>query len=399
LKLAHKIQQLIYGHTLSAIEVGTINGSDYITLLKLNKTKGAIELEEVVSYDMEHIEESDISNKHYKLIFNTDTVITKSIVSEKHHTEDLVSEAFPGVKLETIYYNCLSLEQNHIISICKKSAFDSTIAALNVRTSNIIEVFLGPQIIYILKQLSSGTTFHVPGCQISFGDTGELEIHKQISYSEQSYSFKDLELKNNQLLAFGGALSYEADSNFILKNYGLMEASMRNIYLNTTYSKIILYTGLFLVLIALLVNFLFYSYYFSETSKFSHSPVEKIYLSQKIKALSEINEKKAAFIANALSAKSYSSYYLNEIIKTKPVSIVLDQLSYQPIKGLVEEGEQIEYETNVSLISGQAHNAKSLSEWIRTLEELEFIDHIFIENLVRSENEQVLFKFKIKWNE
>jgi hypothetical protein len=119
LKLAHKIQQLIYGHTLSAIEVGTINGSDYITLLKLNKTKGAIELEEVVSYDMEHIEESDISNKHYKLIFNTDTVITKSIVSEKHHTEDLVSEAFPGVKLETIYYNCLSLEQNHIISICK----------------------------------------------------------------------------------------------------------------------------------------------------------------------------------------------------------------------------------------------------------------------------------------
>ena len=81
------------------------------------------------------------------------------------------------------------------------------------------------------------------------------------------------------------------------------------------------------------------------------------------------------------SASSSASYFIDEIIQEMPETILLEGLQYHPLEKKIRKNKVVEVKENTIVITGESSENADLSSWISSLENLEFIDSVSIENL------------------
>ncbi|WP_435624328.1 hypothetical protein [Flagellimonas sp.] len=313
------------------------------------------------------------------LALNSDSVLSKKIPSNpsiKGHA--LISSAFPSLDFDKIYYQVYSLRGQRFASITRKDEINGILEKIKEHKVPVLNLSLGLSSLFPLIGHIEETTVKTSNQVLDFKtEKNPNLLTKQESVEEHSYSMNGIQVKNTELLAFGTILMGLLEGDNIKSNAQDLRNQLRNDYKEKRFLTLFIRFSLGLVLLVLLTNFLVFSEYSGKVNDmrqeqmFSENSVNRL---QKVKEEVELKEKR---LAKALiNSNSRVSYYLDKLGQSAPGTILLSNLTYQPLKKPVKNGNPIEYIEGTIYISGITSDHKDFSNWIVQLENMKWIERI-----------------------
>jgi Tfp pilus assembly protein PilN len=385
----------LYGNTYCGIEH---NSQQTIEVLVLQKRKGEVEIGDAFSAKtIEETVKKLPKKQHVFLIVNNDAVLSKSIESNEKQSKRLLYEAFPNLKINDFYYEIQSNGSFHHIAICRKSTVNTLLEAYKKHTINIIGFSLGNGMTAIVNDFMEESSYNTSNALLAQENNQITEISLVDDVLKRSYILNGLELKNTQLLTFGGVLSYMLKSKKTISNFEAEEVKFIQDFQQKRFFSQFLLFGLGFFLVLLLVNFfLFNSYYnavesMKQTASLNSSQKEKLL---KLKAVTDEKQKMVDDILKNSSSKS--SYYIDRIANLLPNTIQLAELTYQPITKRIKKNKPISLLQNELYISGISTDSDAFSDWIQTLENIEWIVNVTVVNYSSQSKSVTEFSLKIQ---
>ncbi|NAS12385.1 hypothetical protein [Poritiphilus flavus] len=306
------------------------------------------------------------------IIINTSQVLTKLVgPSTNSNPEAIVNGAFPNLKLENFYYELIQKESDPLVSIVKRTYVDELMASF--KQEGLIPYFIHFGLGSMAALLSySSSDIAVSNYQL------EILNHRIISIQAFSTAISEQEinglaLSHKEMLAFGGILgqigSTAASSNFLAQNKVL-----RTEFGDQRIFRFSFRASLIFVLTLLLVNFLFFDHYHSQVSSLTETmEVNNSKISRLKELETDVSKKEERLALLQSSSNSRATFYLDQIAQTLPASVLLDQLIYQPLEKAVKESSPIQVDERVLLVKGISKDADHFSNWIVSLEALDWI--------------------------
>ncbi len=112
--------------------------------------------------------------------------------------------------------------------------------------------------------------------------------------------------------------------------------------------------------------------------------------------LRQEKERKEQLIASAGTASPrFLSYYLDEIARTVPKSIDLQELSLFPLEGKLKNKQKVEIQSNQTLVLGTTPNNMILDDWIELMDRFEWVAAIELLNYSKTSEKEASFKLLI----
>ena len=372
------VKYLTYGNRFCGVEYHSYNNQDYFyaTVLKLHKD----ELNEDVFSDASSIADLQLpKQQHIHLVVNSEKVLTKAISSEQQDALKLVYKAFPNIVIDDFYFEVLSQNHTHFVSLCRKTYIDSLINRFEEHKLNVIDFSLGHSSLDILEAYLNTNTIYTSNSKIESNEKGIVSIESGTKNSEQ-YDINGIRIENSHLLSFSGALkSYfnkaeEGNTNFSTKKAALIDDYKQSRF----YNQFLKFAGLF-ILAVLLINFLFFNHYFNKANELGQlSELNEATKTRILKLNASVSRKQKMVDDILKSNASKTYYYSNQIIKELPKSILLSEFNYQPLVKRISKEKPIEINTNSIEVSGASNDSEDFSNWISQLEKLEWIQSVDI---------------------
>ena len=127
----------------------------------------------------------------------------------------------------------------------------------------------------------------------------------------------------------------------------------------------------------LLVNFLFFSFYFEKTKTWNESSQINQAAKKKVIKLNETVSELQKMTDDMLkSSASKSAFYINTIVNSLPESILLSEINYQPLEKRIKKDKTILLQKNTIIVSGNSNDSQLYSQWISVLENVDWVSHI-----------------------
>lgn len=315
------------------------------------------------------------------LVINTGQILTK--ISEPSKTisaEALVHNAFPNLDFNTFYYELTKTNENLLISISLKeyvNTFLNTLIALNV---NVVNFSLGVSpITSVTEFLQDGKT-KISNAQLVMIDNMIEKVFPALDKENQgtsTYDVNGIKVKNNFLLSFSGILKHFIGLDDSFSNFIDRTSDFKKEFRNKRYFTILLKSSLALILGALLINFLFFSYYLDQVETLQENlAVNNVNKNQLVKLKEDVREKEERIEAILSTSNSRATLVIDKIVQEIPLSIILSELEYQPLIKPLRDGKEVEVRQNTIILSGQARESKEYYTWVESLEKLPWIGHI-----------------------
>ncbi len=389
---------LLYGNQFCGVEHTTKNDDSIIYSTVLKKSKKAVDLSEVLtSSSIEELASKLPKKQHVSLVINNEHVLTKTIKSEQADDFKLVNKAFPNIDVSEFYYEILKQDTVFFISICRQSYVDNLIKLHTENGLHVLSFSLGNAILAnVIKYIDDAVIF-TSNSAITHENGFMTSIDLKETVQKEQYQINGLTVTNSTILSFSGALNLVLNNYLSIINYKKKEATLFNTYKQSRFFSQFLKIGLISILGVLLVNFFFFNFYFkkvetlSETSQINQTAKKKI-----IKLKETVNKLQKTTDDMLKSSSSKSSFYINTIVNTLPESILLSQINYQPLLKKIKKDKTVSLQRNTIIVSGDSSNSPLYSEWISTLENIDWIDHI--EVLDYSDLKTTTSHFSIKIN-
>jgi hypothetical protein len=392
------LSYLKFGNRFCSVEVAQENAENRYYGIILKKKRKELDIE--ISFSVNNIEllKTHIpKSKPITLVINTDSVLTKKVQGKTIVQEQLVHRAFPNIKIEEFYFETITQDENHFISICRKSYVDDLLEVFSSCGFVIINFTLGNLITSSISSFIGKNDIHTSNRLISIEDSQIIDISSEPITQEVTYSINGLEVKNHFVLGFAAALKLLLKNTIIKSSFTDRKAKLNTDFQQKQFANQFLKIGLIFLFVALLINFLTFNHYYNEVNALRETA--QILESSKAKMLSinEKVEKTEKMVEDVLqSSASKSSFYVDVIINNLPESILLKELNYQPLLKKIKEDKIIENHKNIIIISGESTNSLEFSQWISKLENFEWIASVEIlsfEDLSKSSS-----SFTIKLN-
>lgn len=374
------LSYLKYGNRFCGVEVLQLNGENKYYGILLKKKRKELDIE--TSFEADDIEalKTYISkDKPITLVINTDFVLTKKVQGKTSESLKLAHLAFPNIKIEDFYFETLSQNENHFISICRKSYVDDLLKAFNSYGLAVIDFTLGSLISSSIANFVSTGDIKTSNSLIALEDSRIRDISTERISQEITYSINGLDINNHFILGFAAALNLVLKDSTIKSSFTDIKATLNTDFQQKQFSKHFLKIGLSALFVVLLINFLLFNHYYSEVKTLRETA--QILESSKVKMLSlnEKVEKTEKMVEDVLqSSASKSSFYVDVIINNLPESILLKELNYQPLLKKIKEDKAVESHKNTILISGDSNKSIEFSQWLSQLENFEWIASVEI---------------------
>lgn len=372
---------LTKGTSFYGLEVYEIEVSTKFRLLEVSKKKGELVLADSKSFE----DKKDLGTQLNKalpvyLIYNTGDVITKRSGPENTmESKALVSQIFPGLDFENFHFQIAKLKEKCYVSIAKKQNVGHLIERLRQMGLQIAGFSLGISSLSHLVDYMEVDVFCTNTAKYSLETGSNADPRTPIKQDDNvtSYSVNGLEIENTELLAFSGVLGFLENASPIHSNFTEMFGNLQQQYTRNRTFKLLLRSSLSFILTLLLVNFLYFNFYF-----------EKVQLSQENLTLENENKKKLAAVSTKVSEKerkleavsslsnSKASLYLDKLCATIPKSVLLGELVYQPLAKPVQASKPIQLEEQQLLIMGTSGDSEAFSSWIEQLESQEWVTSV-----------------------
>lgn len=385
------------GNTFYGLEIYQIDGVVQFQLLQATKKKGELVIMDTHSFDkLETLPNLAKASVPIYLIYNTDSVVTKHTTSN-FEDRAAVEQVFPGLNFENFFYQISKLKDLSYISVVKKQDVENYLAQLKKMKFNVGGFSLGPcSLSTIVDYLDSDFIFtNTDKLVINGLSDANLSISKKNS-SVSTYNINGLSVKNTEIMAFSGVLSFLTSNTTVASNFSDVGRNLQSEFANSRTFNILLRSSLALILIVLLLNFMFFNFYF-----------EKVQLSKENLAFENENKKNLTVVRNRVNEKekkvdavlslsnSRTSFYLDKLGASLPKSILLTELLYQPLTKPIQESKPIQLDENRILVMGTSISGEDFSSWITHLETIEWIASVETMDYDYKNKNTSYFKIKI----
>jgi len=386
---------LIFGNLFCGVEHSTNQDGDVIygTVLKRSKK----ELHIASSFEARSIKEASnelSKNQHITLVVNNDKVLNKSIKSEQKEASKLVYKAFPNINIEEFYYEILTQENTHFISLCRKVYIDKIIEDYAQLRLSVINITLGNNLIGTLISFINETEVYSSSSKVFWDNNQIVQIEEGTEHAE--YNINGLKVSSSHLLSFSGALQSVLNNSETQTNFFKEKQKLNDTFKQTRFFNVLLKFGGLFVLGLLLINFFFFNHFFNKVNELNQlSEINQSTKAQILK-LDEVVSKKQKMVDDLLKGNgSKSSFYSNAIIQSLPNTVLLSEFNYQPLVMRIKEGEDIVLEEHSIIVSGESNESESFSNWIAQLETRDWVNKIDIVDYGAVDSNTSEFKIKI----
>ncbi|MFA5297471.1 MAG: hypothetical protein WC389_04610 [Lutibacter sp.] len=373
------LKYIKYGSFYAAVELQSNDESEELALLVLKKEKNEFRIEtQKKCSSLKEVAETINKNQHLYLIVNNNQVLSKSI--KKEVSEDKVLQnAYSTIKISDFYYEIVQLEESTYISICRKEYIQKLIADYTQHHLNIIGFTLGNSTVIHLLPFLESTSISTSNASLTIANNLITSIDIDDKVDEKPYLINGIEILNNYTLSLAAIISYYSNSFKTASNFINYNSSISKEFTQKRFFSLGLRTGLVVLFISLLVNFLLFDYYNSRNETLTiNSQINQSYKEQLLLLNNELNNKKKLIDDIANSTSSKTSLYFDQIGLSVPTTVSLNSIQYQPILKNIEADKKIVLNQQTLFIEGSSSNSENFSNWMKNLEKFDWIKSVDI---------------------
>lgn len=389
-----------HGNTFNCIELFQTEGKEVYRYLSAKLSKGELQVEKELSFpNFKELIPELPKDKPYHLVLNNEEVLYASISTNQTEPKSIVQEAYPNIRLDDFYYECIIGKTTHVF-ICQKAYVETCIRDFEKEKIYVTEWSLGFSPITGLKQfVNEGSTISLDNFIIQWVSDDLIAIPSTDKH-RSTYDIEGVSLSSENIIPFSGALiSYIGKINYIQGNYDEIEKEHRKKFGQHRFFKLGLPVAVGILFLLGVINTMVYTSYFGKVQELVQlTELNKAQRQALVIDDSLVNKKQKLFEDVIKSTSSRSSFYIDQIASLKPLSISLSAIAYQPFAKRIRDDKPILLENNKISIKGSLTDTEELSSWIRLMERESFINEIAIDNLSREQN-KTNFTLSISINE
>lgn len=390
------LNNFLLGTHYIGVEHFTLNNEEKTSLLLVEKKKEGLVIakKDRVNYTGKIAEKWD-SKLPFFLTINTNQVIQKEVSGIEPSDEKLLHRAFPNTNWEDFYFEIWRLKTKSLIAIARKSYLHEIVSNYQSQKITVAGISLGICSIANIIDYTDETVLQTNHQLIS-----NQEQEQIISASLQDliivYNINSLQIENRQLLAFSGILRLIMN---VTVNTGSIISYSDELY-NDYNQKTFFVKGLKIavgtLLVILVLNFIFFTHYYklaqetSETLLVNKSSIEDV---NKIKQRIIVKEEKVKNLVGKTT--SQSSLIINEIANKVPTSILLTDLTFNPLEKKIKQEEPIITQEKTITISGTTIANEAFTNWIESIEKLSWTDKVLITHFGKNDTNETVFSIKL----
>jgi len=391
------LKYLNYGNYFCGAEHTIKTGKDTVIITLLRQSKN--ELFVNASFEVSNLDDTlkKISKgQHINLIINNDNVLAKVIESDQQEPLKLVYKAFPNINLEDFYYEVLSETNTHYIALCRRDYVEVVIGKYSALKLSVINISLGNTLVGGISDFINQNKIFTSNAKISI-ENNQIHQFESTDIASEIYNINGLNINNQQLLSFSGALGSILVNNKAQTNFSERLRELKYDFKHTRFFNLFLKGGGLFILSLLLINFFFFNHYFNKTNELRQlSEVNQLTKNQVLE-LDKTVSKKQKMVEDLLKTSgSKSSFYASEVVNSLPNSILLNEFNYQPLFKRIKAKKEIEQKENIIEVAGGSNVSEAFSNWISDLEREKWISKIEILDYGRNSSKFSDFKIEIK---
>ncbi|MCB4797213.1 hypothetical protein [Neotamlana laminarinivorans] len=401
------IQQLktliLFKKRFIGIELTTNTHKDIYHFSVLKKVKNTLDIVNTGTCNTkEELNTAGIFKKPFYLVINTKQVLTKPITHGKHlNAEELIHQVFPNIDLESFYYEISQPKhlQHALVSICRKTYVNDIINELTSLNLHPFSVSLGHTHLINYSEFIEDPFIYTSNSKINLHTSPLLEITSNPSKA-YSYNINGLSSSSKHILSLFSALHLYLGLHDVLSNLTVLNSTLYNRFSRERFLNVFLKSSLGFILLSLLLNFLIFNHYFQKNNHLEQTLQVNEASKTKLLELNAQVEKSKVMIDDVLKSKvSKSSFYINAITTSLPSSILLRELNYQPLQKTIKVNRPIAVHYGSVLVFGDSHSSNAFSQWINTLENLEWVKQLEILHYSDQNKNHSSFGIKILIND
>jgi hypothetical protein len=389
------LNTFLLGKQYIGVEHFTINNEDKVALLLVEKKKEGLVItkKDRVSYNGKIAEKWDTKLPFF-LVINSNQVIQKEVLGVEPSDEKLLHKSFPNTNWDEFYYEIWRLKTKSVIAIARKSYVSTLLEDYENQKISIAGISLGVCSIADIIGYTDESELYTNHQSVSKEET--QIISASVLESAITYTINDLQIENRQLLSFSGILRLILNNTLNTGSIISYSDQLYNDYNQKTFFNKGIKIMVGVILGILLLNFVFFTHYYklaqesSEILLVNKSSIEDV---SKIKQRIIVKEEKVKGIDGRMTSRS--SLIINEITSKVPSSILLTELTFNPLEKKVKAEEQILTKDKVIAISGTTIANASFTKWIEDIEKLNWVDKVLITHFGKDENNETTFSINL----
>ena len=385
---------LKYGSSFCAIEHA--NDAVFLLIQLKKKKKELVILQEEKRTSLKSLFEVIGKQKHVFLTINNEQVISKQIDFVHTDEERVVKAAFPNIVLQDFYFDVYQNDVISLVSICRKEVLDKIVQEYKEKGISVIDFSLGNIGIKSLMPFLDEERINTSNATVNI-EGGKIQTIEKNEGISQSYQINGLEANNESVLSLAGVISYYSELN---KEKKPSQKRLEKEYEQKRFFNLGIQVALGFLFTVLLINFLVFSSYRSEVGILkTELELNETYKKQ-LTSLNDVVSKKKKLVESITSASSSRIiWYVDQISKTVPNTLLLKEMNYQPIIGSIKEKKPIQFKTNLIEVQGVLKNDVDFNQWIAVLEGLKWIEKVSNVNYRIGKSKQTTFDFVIQIKE
>ncbi|PQV47443.1 hypothetical protein CLV33_107232 [Jejuia pallidilutea] len=390
---------LLYGTIFCGVEHTLKDNQSILFVTTLRKTKKQLSIENTFEVDSPKKLAQKLPKKNLSifLVINDNNILTKKIEDTQPNLENLVYNAFPNLNIKDFYYEIVSQDNMHFVSICRKVHLETLIAAYKEAGVSIINISLGQNIITNSLSFISSESIFTSNALVVLKNKSLVSIEKKEIETPINYDVNGLKTTNNYVLSLSGALETVIHNYKSYSSFNSINESLKNEYSQSRFFQQFIKAGLVFTLSVLLINFFVFNHYFNHVNTLQQTSQVNQNSKAQLLTLNETVNKSQKMVDDMLkSSVSNSSFFINVIVGSLPESVSLSELNYQPISKRIKEGQSILQDTNVILLSGSSNSSEVFSKWITRVEAIGWVNNVEILNY--EDTSKSISNFSLKLN-
>lgn len=387
---------LIYGASFCAVEHGVDQeGQDVFNLLILQKEKSELSIKKKQTFnEFDNLLKELEGQKHLFLIVNNNQVLTKSSNLVDVDVVRHLQNSFPTITQIDFYCEVLKAESQTFISIARKTIVDTIIETYQQKGISIIGFSLGNLGVKNILPYLTEETIYTTNAKV-VNNSNQIESIESSFDKKEEYEVNNLNVTSQFLLPLSGVIQYYTNVIFS-EGLGDEISKLKKDFEQKTKLKTVLYIALGLLLLTTLTNFLVYNNYKSKVLELDTTiNIVKTRQNSLLKLQSKVQQKERLLNSVRLVSNSKVSKYIDEIGVLIPNTVLLSELSYQPIQQRLKKDKEINFKKNSIVVKGVVKKDEDFTNLVNNLEQNKWVDELTIVSYGKNKGVVNQFEFLI----
>jgi Tfp pilus assembly protein PilN len=315
------------------------------------------------------------------LVVNNTQVLRRLIKEPLPESEEVaIMKAFPNLDLTAFYCEICVFGDAYIVNVAKKSFVDGLVAAVQKEGLALASLSIGlgaaAQLLpYVQEQeiSISGALLQLEQGSISNMELTEEEVAGQFTVDQSP-------LDSAAFLGFAITLRYLSKASAV-GNVNDQNKRLQNDQFNRTVFTKGFQAALVFFLLLLAVNFgLFQHLEKMNNELYAQLQISKSKTEQLTQLESRVAQKEEKLRSVQSQSGTRTTYLVDQVAASIPSSVRLSEMVYQPLNQPINTSRAIDLQQGVIAMTGTSTNQERFTSWTASLEELEWVTHVVIED-------------------